>query len=473
VLGADGVTYTLAGSFTYGSGTFPSSGTITQFTADDGSGDVITYSGLNLSVGDFNHFVGTENGQGLLNEIAAGNDTFDLTGAGTSNVFGGAGDDTFLMGGTLSAGDVINGGGGANTVILDGTTTAVLNDNTLGGIENLNLSGDFAYDITTADGNIADHHLLTVNAKAIGGTGSLIFDGSAETNGHFDFFLGGNAGTDVKGGAGNDIFNGAGSGATLRGEGGNDTFIFGGNFNGTDDINGGAGVNIVTLHGDYSGGLIFGADSLVNIDKVILNTGGSYDLTLAAANSVKGDAITFNGSGLQSGETLTLDAGAATGKVVMDGGAGNDTLIGGSSANTFDGGLGADTMTAGTSLDRFIYTAVDESTGTTHDTINGFDGARDLFILNSAVNAIDAAVTAGSLSAASFNADLATDVGASQLHSGDAVLFTASSGDMAGDTFLIVDQNGTAGYQANADLVIELTGAHHLTDLSTANFTVA
>jgi hypothetical protein len=30
---------------------------------------------------------------------------------------------------------------------------------------------------------------------------------------------------------------------------------------------------------------------------------------------------------------------------------------------------------------------------------------------------------------------------------------------LAGQTFLIADLNGTAGYQANADLVIHLTGA--------------
>lgn len=39
-----------------------------------------------------------------------------------------------------------------------------------------------------------------------------------------------------------------------------------------------------------------------------------------------------------------------------------------------------------------------------------------------------------------------------------AVLFTPDSGTLSGHTFLIVDINGTAGYQASADLVADITG---------------
>lgn len=38
------------------------------------------------------------------------------------------------------------------------------------------------------------------------------------------------------------------------------------------------------------------------------------------------------------------------------------------------------------------------------------------------------------------------------------VLFTADSGTLSGHTFMIVDVNGTAGYQAGADLVVDITG---------------
>jgi hypothetical protein len=50
------------------------------------------------------------------------------------------------------------------------------------------------------------------------------------------------------------------------------------------------------------------------------------------------------------------------------------------------------------------------------------------------------------------------------------VLFTPDRGTLAGHTFLIVDANGTAGYQAGQDYVIDITGATNLGSLSTTNF---
>ena len=44
---------------------------------------------------------------------------------------------------------------------------------------------------------------------------------------------------------------------------------------------------------------------------------------------------------------------------------------------------------------------------------------------------------------------------ANLLSTHEALLFTANAGDMSGRSFLLVDVNGTAGYQANADFLIE------------------
>ena len=49
-----------------------------------------------------------------------------------------------------------------------------------------------------------------------------------------------------------------------------------------------------------------------------------------------------------------------------------------------------------------------------------------------------------------------------------AVLFTADAGNLANVTFMVVDINGTAGYQANADLVVRLD--NHTGSLTTGNF---
>ena len=74
------------------------------------------------------------------------------------------------------------------------------------------------------------------------------------------------------------------------------------------------------------------------------------------------------------------------------------------------------------------------------------------------ITGIDAAVTTGALSTATFNSDLVAAL-SGKLAAQHAVEFTASSGTLAGQTFLIADLNATAGYQANLDLVIHLTGA--------------
>jgi Ca2+-binding RTX toxin-like protein len=471
----DGTQYALSGEFGGGDGsTLPTSGLIESWVSVAPDGSRVAINGLDLPVADFDHFLNTGNATALQNEMFSGDDTFNLAaGSGQNTVLGAAGDDVFNMGGTLDAQDAIDGGGGYNTVALDGTYAGLtLGDTTLTNIDKLVLKGNDVYDITTADGTVAANHTLFVDAKTVGSGGSITFDGSAETDGRFDFFLGAAAGIHVSGGAGNDIFHGGGAGASLSGGAGNDNFIFGGNFDGGDTINGGAGYNVVDLRGDYSAGLTFGATSLQNIDKIVLETHNSYDLTLSAANVMVGDQLKVDAHLLGGTNTLTFDGSLSTGTLILDGGTGNDTLTGGSGANNIKGGDGIDTLTAGAAADRFIYTDVHQSTGTQHDIINGFDANQDSFVLNMAVSAIDTAVTTGALSSATFNGNLGHAVGAAQLGAHDAVLFTASSGTLSGDTFLVVDENGVAGYQSNADLVIQLTGSHHLTNLSTADFTI-
>ena len=50
------------------------------------------------------------------------------------------------------------------------------------------------------------------------------------------------------------------------------------------------------------------------------------------------------------------------------------------------------------------------------------------------------------------------------------MIFTPTSGTLAGNTFLVIDANGVAGYQPGADFVIQLTNVVNLTNLSTWNF---
>jgi Ca2+-binding RTX toxin-like protein len=475
ITATDGVVYKLEGDFSGGSGTtLPTEGTITRIVITNPETEARTVvSGLTYSVTQFEQFLNNGASEAFLKSLFANDDTFNLTNGTTDNVIGGAGDDHFVMGGALVAGDSIQGNGGSNTVTLNGTYEALtLTDTTLQNIGKLTMQGDTSYNITTADGTVAAHHSLVVDARPISQLGSLTFNGSAETDGSFQFFLGGMGNTNVTGGAGNDSFHGAGTNATLNGGGGNDTFYFGGAFDGTDTIDGGTGTNLIRLDGDYSAGLTFGATSLQNISDIILvhGTGNSYDLTLNAENDTGGQNLKIDGSSLHSTDTLTFDGSAVQGNLNLVGGNGADTLTGGHGHTTFDGGLGADTLDAGDKSNHFIYAGVTDSNGARHDTINGFDAVRDDIDVLNGVNSVDTAVTTGSLSTATFVTDLKADLGASALHVHDAVLFTASSGDLAGDTFLVIDQNGVAGYQSDGDLVIQITNGTNLSSLSASDF---
>ncbi|MEJ1970005.1 MAG: bluetail domain-containing putative surface protein [Rhizomicrobium sp.] len=75
------------------------------------------------------------------------------------------------------------------------------------------------------------------------------------------------------------------------------------------------------------------------------------------------------------------------------------------------------------------------------------------------VAAIDPELFGGALSAASFDTDLAAAVDATKLAAHHAVLFTPNAGGDAGSTFLVVDANGVAGYQAGQDFVFEVDHA--------------
>ena len=65
----------------------------------------------------------------------------------------------------------------------------------------------------------------------------------------------------------------------------------------------------------------------------------------------------------------------------------------------------------------------------------------------------------------------ASEASAAQAINKRAVLFTPTAGDEAGKTFLVVDANGTAGYQANADLVIDVSHMVHASSFGLADFT--
>jgi Ca2+-binding RTX toxin-like protein len=416
-------------------------------TIDGGAmtGGSLQFDGSAVTDGAFSLYGGA--GDDVL-KGGSGNDTLDLSVGGEDQLAGNGGNDIINAGGGLDAGDTVDGGAGADTLNFDGDYSSglTLGVTTVVNVETFNFSAGHSYNIVTDDATVASGATLTVNAATLGASDQLIFNGSAETDG--SFVITGGAGNDVlTGGAGNDIFHLAhGGDDTVQGGAGNDTIFGETGYSAGDVIDGGTGANIFWLGGkDYTGAsaVTFTAANFVNIQTIELNSSHNYSVTMNDANVPAGATMLVDG---HLAASFTFDGSAETD--------GHFKIV----AST-----GADVLAGGALSDTFVFNAVNYSTGTTYDAITNLNFSSDSLQLGSAAGVflptgIDAAITSGALSTATFNTDLATAVSSSKLAADHAVLFTADSGTLSGHTFLVVDHNGTAGYQSGADYVIDVTG---------------
>jgi Ca2+-binding RTX toxin-like protein len=169
-----------------------------------------------------------------------------------------------------------------------------------------------------------------------------------------------------------------------------------------------------------------------------------------------------------------LDAviGGTDNPETLTGTADDDIIRGRGGADTIIGGLGGDRIDPGGGQDTIVFNSVLDSTSLDHDSMADFNAEKDVFEIPNAVTGVDDAIIGGPLRTTSFDADLvnATDAGA--LGANHFVVFIPQSGDHANETFLVVDQNGQAGYQAGEDLVIHLEELEQLVGFSLDNFVV-
>ncbi|HEY1631432.1 MAG TPA: calcium-binding protein [Rhizomicrobium sp.] len=393
----------------------------------------------------------------------AGNDTIQPDG-GADVVQGGDGNDFILyFGNFFTPSAAIDGGAGLDELGLQGDYSAgvAFGATTMTNIEVLVVQGDFSYNLTLADGNISSTQAMQIDAAYSTASDHLTLDDSAETN----------ANITVDGGIGNDTITLGGGSHHVMANDGSDTVRMGANLKATDTIDGGGGADFLVLDGDYSAGIVFSANTITQIDSIVLGSGHSYTITTADGNVAANAQMSVLGSQLGANDVLVFDGTAETdGKFDIVGGSGADRISGGLNNDIIQGGGGADALNGRGGNDVFVYGAASDSTGAGFDTIIAFNAARNTFDVTGTIAGVDAAITAGALSTASFDANLASAVNASTLAANHAVLFMPNSGTLAGQTFLIVDQNGAAGYQAGADLVIDLRNATHLDQLAAANF---
>jgi Ca2+-binding RTX toxin-like protein len=262
-------------------------------------------------------------------------------GAGVDALLGGVGDDTFIISGTNDISDVRDGNDGTDTVKIAGGN-ATLNG-FVGAYEDVEIfnGGGFALLGTTA-ANIFDFTGVDV-------TNLLSVDGGAGN----DTLTAGDDGLKLIGGAGVD---------TVTGGAGDDTIVISGTNDTTDAIDGGGGTNTIEVTGKTAVTLAGFNATTQSIDEW---TGNNQALLGTTA------ANTFDLSGLSSVSGLTyVDGGAGNDVIIgsdnwagdLRGGAGDDTLTAGDLGDILTGGAGKDTLTGGIGDDTFVISGKNDTT---------------------------------------------------------------------------------------------------------------
>jgi subtilisin family serine protease len=339
-------------------------------------------------------------------ENAVGGDGFDMLigNAAANRLYGMRGDDT-LEGG--AGNDTLTGGTGNDTYVNPVGDTIV------------ELSGEGIDTVQTSS---------TFSIAALPFIENIRLTGAANVNA-----AGNDFGNRLLGNSGNNILNGGLGADTMTGGTGNDIYY----------------VN-------------------TSADQVIESAGQGTDLISSSTSlTLVANVENLNLSGTANlsgnGNTLANIINGNSGNNILRGDVGNDTLNGGAGEDILLGGAGRDTLNPGTDATRDIirFSAVSDSTGINRDTVIGMDlNADDRFDFTVVPGSIGVQVNTGTLSTASFDANIAAAVNAGLAVNG-AILFDPSAGDLniAGHRYLIVDVDGNGSYTAGADYIVQLVNA--------------
>ncbi|MCX7422545.1 MAG: hypothetical protein NT013_23785 [Planctomycetia bacterium] len=280
------------------------------------------------------------------------------------------GDQTFFLQLSNVTGAVVADGSGNATITNDDAPP--LGDTVLGGSGNDTLVGGPADDFMN------------------GGDGSDLING----NGGNDTIFGGSGPDTINGGEGNDSIDGQGGPDVIDGGNGDDIFVWRGASSGNDTVTNASGSdsvqvtldgssNVVTigqsavpLGGIFSflqvtdGGATLTVDS--SVAQVIVDGGNGDDtITVNDIDRVCRGAVTVRGN--KGDDVLTgLNAKIGQMRLRMEGGDGNDTIVGTSGDDTLSGDAGIDRIKAGLGDDLVLG-------GAGIDTING-EGGNDTLI---------------------------------------------------------------------------------------------
>ena len=297
-----------------------------------------------------------------------GNDTIEGN-QGSDTILGGDGADSLLGG---SGGDLLDGGAGDDRLFGQGSSHDTLiggpgndhlnGDNELGGNTG---SSDFAAatadgDMTVQDGQLTAAGLGTdilVNIDRVrltGGDGDNTLDATAFSG--IAYLIGGPGQDMLLGGAGNDRLYGQLGDDSMVGGAGRD-FLYGGG--GKDYLDGGLGDDAANGQSDSDDTIVasVGNDTLrggSGNDTLLVTGDGTFTLGQKSLTGPGIEAIvkTMENAVITGGAgNDTINARDFLGQVSLNGGGGNDVLIGGVRGDELNGGDGNDTLVGGDGAD--------------------------------------------------------------------------------------------------------------------------
>lgn len=292
-----------------------------------------------------------------------GNDVLD-GGDGVDTMVGGAGNDVYYVN---HASDVVVEGSGAGTDVIRTSLTYEISVN----IENLTITGTGA---RTGTGNAV--------ANIITGNGA-------------DNKLRGVAGADtLNGGAGNDTLEGGADVDFMRGEAGNDIY----------DVD-----NANDFVRELEGG---GTDTV--------RTSVTRSLDPNVENLIITGSAARNGSGNSQANQITGNTGAN----ILAGRIGADTVVGGGGNDKINGGEGLDVLTGSAGQDAFVFDVA--AIAGNADTIVDFNVIDDTIQLDNAI--FTQLGAAGALTASMFR------IGAAPADPNDYLIYNSATGTLSYDS---------------------------------------
>lgn len=386
-------------------------------------------------------------------DAGAGNDKITvMAGVGQVTVQGGAGNDTVVIEKVLATTDVINGGDGTDTISFAGAGARTADDYI---VFNKLVTGFETLSFSTAETGLDASKLAATYTNIDLATGSAITGvGTQAITAHGDVTL--TAAGDTA--------------ATLTAKG-----TYAGTIGVSDDASGTVTANAdvlnltikatsadtaVTLSGDVQTANV----TLTNSATSSTDTFASVTIDNGAAPSLTAlKSLTLTGNG-----TATVHNGAGTALVTVDASSLGGTLTVGSSAGAVTGGLNytsdnakAETIKLGSGIDTITLNA---STYGATDTVTGLK-----LVLNSAgtalasgsdhlnVTGVDAA-SVQKFTTTQTDIDLALKDAAASSH--DSLVF-----QLGGDTYVFVDNGSAPGQIDSTDIVVKLTGTVDLNAL--------